>query len=252
MADNNRTQTSTQIRNLYSEGVSYMNIKFFNTNLCFQLYPFMSKDNTGRSNYDMKNGISTTVNFEGAFLLMKTADDIINGKIISTNVNIPCAGGASISLNCQRGLNGVPEVVFGISKNNINIPFKFAVVSRNDQKSDGSNEVSYIQTGLGAFNETVRAYLNGINADRHLDKLTEDYVKSITGNQQEQQNQQAQQPSYQQQNYKQNNYNSNNKNYSNSYKKPYNSYKKPYNGSNNGNNWQPPQQQNFDSYEIKN
>ena len=42
-------------------------IKFFNTNLCFSFYPFSSRTNTGLSSYDMKNGLSTTVNFEGAY-----------------------------------------------------------------------------------------------------------------------------------------------------------------------------------------
>ena len=37
-----KTATSTQIRNFYSDGLSYMNVKFFNTNLSFNLYPFIS------------------------------------------------------------------------------------------------------------------------------------------------------------------------------------------------------------------
>ena len=77
---NNRTQTSTQIRNFYSEGMSYLNMKFYNTNLSFQFYPFTGKDQNGRSTYDTKNGETTTVNFEGAFTLWKAAKDIIDGK----------------------------------------------------------------------------------------------------------------------------------------------------------------------------
>jgi len=82
MSETINTNTTTQIRNLYSDGMSYMNIKFFNTNLSFSLYPFISKDNLGKSSYDMKNGQVTTVNFEGAAALELTIEDIINGKLV--------------------------------------------------------------------------------------------------------------------------------------------------------------------------
>ena len=248
MADNNnRTATSTQIRNMYSEGMCYMNIKFFNANLCFQFYPFISRDNTGRSSYDMKNGLSTTVNFEGAFSLFTIAGAIIDGRIKNIDYNIPCAAGANLNLRCYTAPNGEPEVVFSITKNNVTVSFKFAVVAQNITNGNGQPEVFYIHTALGAFQKTVEGYLTGINADRHLDKLTDDYIKSIQENQQ-QNNTGTQQP--QQQNYNRNNYKSNYNN--NGYKKPYNNnntgYKKPYN---NNQGWQQ-SQQNLNSYEIKN
>lgn len=253
MADNNnRTTTSTQIRNMYSEGMCYMNMKFFNTNLCFQFYPFMSRDNTGRSSYDMKNGLSTTVNFAGAYGLWQVANAIAEGRIKEITHDIPCAAGATLVLQCRTAPNGEPEVIFSVSKNNVTIPFKFNVVTRTIKNGAGQTEVFYVHTELGAFLDTIKGYLNGINSDRHLDKLTDDFVKSLGD--------QAQQPQQQQQQFGGQNFNNRNNNrgggnnYSNNYKKPNynnnNGYKRPYN--NNGGGWQPPQQQNLNSYEIKN
>lgn len=247
MADNNRTTTTTQIRNLYSEGMSYLNMKFFNTNLCFTFYPFISKDNTGRSEYDMKKGVSTTVNFEGAFALFNIAKDIIDGKINDCNLPIPCAAGATLTLERKLSLNGVMETIFTITKNGVAIPFRFQTINAQIKMDNGQIGTKVIESGLGAFMKTVDGYLQGINADRHLDKLTDDYVKSIQDNQQ--QNGPAPQQQSQQQNYNRNNYKNNYNN--NGYKKPYNNnnggYKKPYN---NNQGWQP--QQNLNSYEIKN
>ena len=259
---NNRTNTSTQIRNLYSEGMSYLNLSFFNTNLSFKFYPFISRDNTGRSTYDLKNGIGTTVNFEGAFVLFQVASDIISGKIGSTDVDIACAAGANLNLKCE--VNGDQKIVtFTITKNNVTIPHKFSVIPQKIIHPNGQVEMKYIQSGLGAFMKTVEGYLNGINADRHLNKLTDDYVKAL-GN--EQSTQQTTTQSYQNNNQQYNNDNRGNNNYRNNYngngyKKSYNNnYKRQYNSNNNNsfqappqnNNWQPPQQQDLNSYQIKN
>ena len=252
MADNkNRVQTSTQIRNLYSEGMAYLNMSFYNTNLSFKLYPYTGRDNSGRSSYDMKNGLSTTVNFEGAYILAQVSNDIIAGKIIETDVNIPCASGASIVLSSKVAPNGYPEVLFSINKNNTTVTFKFPVYIHTIKKPNGATETECIQSGLGAFKETVQGYLNGINADRHLDKFTEDYVKSLEGSQQQNNYNNQQNNNYN--NFNNGNNNGYKKQYNPNYKKPYNqNYKKPYNNNNGGNSWPPPQQQNLDSYEIKN
>jgi hypothetical protein len=261
MADKTRTTTVTQIRNLYSEGMSYMNIRFFNTNLCFHFYPFISRDNSGHSSYDLKNGLSTTVNFEGAYALYYIANAIIEGKIKEINHNIPCAAGANLNLQCKTSINGEPDVIFSINKNNTNISFRFKVIAEHIKNGQDQPSIQYIHYGLGAFMRTVGGYLDGINADRHLDKLTEDFVKSIQdGSEQPEQNQSQPQQfnnrqnnNQQNNNYRNNNYrnNGNNGNYNNNYKKPYNNngYKRQY--SNNG--WNPPAPpQDLNSYEIKN
>lgn len=231
------TNTSTQIRNFYSEGISYLNIKFYNTNLSFKFSPFVSKDPGGISKYDLNNSQTTTVDYEGAYALYEVAEDIIKGKITECNLPIPCAAGATLTIERKIGISGQMETIFSIQKNNVTIPFVFKTINQ-QVKENGQFVTRVIECGLGAFKETIKGYLNGINSDRHLDKLTDDFAKSQN---------QSQNP---QQNY--------GNNYKNNYKKPYNNggYKKPYNGNNNGYNNQNNQswgrQQDMSSYNIKN
>ena len=233
MQQNNvKTSTSTQIRNMYSDGMSYMNIKFYNTSLSFQLYPFTGKDQNGTSNYDTRNGQQTTVNFEGAYALYRVANDIIQNKVQQTSVSIPC-NGASLLLERKLGMNGQMETVFSITKNNMTIPFRFNTITQQINQN-GQIQTQTIEVGLGAFAKTIEGYLTGINADRHLDKLTEDFAKLQEANAQQQPQQNNQQrPQYN---------NNNRKRYNNNY------------GGNN--NYQRPQQsynqQSFSDYQIQN
>ncbi len=242
MANNNQKQqttTSTQIRNFYSDGMSYLNVSFFNTNLSFKFYPFIRKDDLGKSVYDLKNGINTTVNFEGAYLLWEVSKDIIDGKINELNLTISCAAGAILVLERKLGQNGEMETIFSISKNNMGIPFKFQT-SKYQTKENGQVITKTIECGLGVFMKTIEGYLTGINADRHLDKLTDDFVKLQNSQNNDSQNNTGN-------NQQQNMYNNYKKNYNN-YKKPYNNqYSNQNNYSNNSNN-----QQDYSTYRINN
>lgn len=239
MADNNtqRTSTSTQIRNLYSDGKAYLNISFYNTNLSLRFYPFLSKDGVGRSKYDMNAGQNTTVNFESAFALYQMSKDIIDGKLQQGSIDIPCANNAMLRFERHLGQNGQPETVLTLTKNNAIIPFVFATHMQ-QVTENGKMETRIIETGLGVFMKTVEGYLTGINADRHLDKLTEEYAKL------QQQNGQGQQ---------QNRY----------HQQQQGGYKRNYNGQNykknfqqqggRQNNWNgPPNQQNMSGYQFPN
>lgn len=229
----NQIATSTQIRNMYSEGISYLNISFFNTNLAFKLYPFMKKDNIGKSVYDMKNGQNTTVNFDGAYALYKTSNDIIDGNIHEVNLSIPCAAGATLTLERKLSQTGEMETILSLSKNNVIIPFKFKTINQ-QVKENGMIVTKVIESGLGVFMKTIEGYLTGINSDRHLDKFTDDYVKSKQSNQTNGQQYQ-------------NNYNGYNNQGNNGYKKQYQN-KKQYQQQ----NWQQPNQQDISSYRIDN
>ena len=167
----NKTSTSTQIRNMYSDNMSCMNIKFYNTSLSFQLYPFLSKDQNGRSQYDVQNGQQTTVNFEGAAALYDFAMGVINGDISEGSLTVPCIS-ASLSMERKLTPNG-PETLFSITKNNVTIPFRFATIPAQIKDSNGVVKTKVIESGLGAFAYTIFGYLDGINAERHLNKLTE-------------------------------------------------------------------------------
>lgn len=228
--ENARTNTSTQIRNLYSEGFSYLNVSFFNINLSFKFHKYLSKDNMGKNIYDLKNGLNTTVNYEGAAALFAISKDILDNKIQECTLPIPCAS-AELLFERKPGPNGM-ETWFSITKNGVTVPFKFNTMIVK-VKENGQERDKIVETGLIVFNAIVDAYLDGINADRHLDKLTEDYAKLMESN-----------------------------NGQNGYRNNGN-YKKPYNGNNNYNkdnyrnkfnqnqNWNP-QSQNMSSYQLKN
>ena len=239
---NNKLAVSTQVRNFYSEGISYMNVKFFNTNLSFQFFRLESRTNEGRSVFS-KQGLMTSVNFEYAYALYQVAMDIINNKVQEVNVVIPCAQDATLSLE-RKKVNNSYVTALTINKNNDSIPFIFKTVNQQTFEN-GAFVDKQIEAGLGALAKTIEGYLQGINASRHLDKLTEEYVKSLNPSSNDQQSSQPNQSNYQ-------NYN---KNYSN-YKKPYNpNYNKNYNRNYNNRQWNNQQQpsqptQSFSEYQV--
>lgn len=250
MADKEtRTQTTTQIRNFYSDGMCYLNTKFYNVKLSFQFYPFLKKDETGKSSYDMNNSQTTTIDFEGAAALYDTINKIISGKITECNLVIPC-NGASLELSRTLGAMGTYDTIFKIKKNNTEIPFKFKV-DVITVKENGQPVTRNIESGLIAFNKTIEGYLTGINSDRHLDKLTDEFaaLKNKENNQNNGNN--GWKNNNQNGNYNNNrrpyNGNGGNRNYNNNRR-----YNNNYNGNNQQQQWTPPNQQNLSSYQIKN
>lgn len=245
MAQNNQINTSTQIRNLYSEGLCYLNVSFFNTNLSFKFYPFLSKDNLGKNSYDKVNYQNTTVNYEGASALELIADLIIDGKIDEVDLPIPCAAGATLRLTRNLSPKGIMETTFTIEKNGVKIPFVFNTIPVN-VKINGQSTVKMLEVGLKSFKSIITGYLDGINADRHLDKLTEDYVKSLGANNTNNNSQTA----------NNGNFNANGNNRNNNYRKGgnNNNYRKQYNNANYNQNWnnQQQQQQDMSSYQLGN
>lgn len=171
-----KTSTSTQIRNFYSEDMSYMNIKFYNTSLSFQLFPFLEKGTDDRSKYDMRNGQQTTVSYEGAFALYQASKDIIDGKANEMSIEVECLE-AKIKLERKLAPTGKMETIFTLSKKNVDIPFKFKTIDI-QVREQGQLITKQIEVQLGAFMKTIEGYLNGINADRHLDKLTADFANA--------------------------------------------------------------------------
>ena len=172
-----KTNTSTQVRTIYSDSMSYITIKFYNMLLSFNFVPFASKDANGRSTFNTEQGVLTTVNLEGAYALYKTAMDIIDGKVSATSCVVQCNQGITLTLDHSD----VSNTTFTVNKNGQLIPFRFATQNRQDKDDSGNMVTRTIQTGLGAFASTLKGYLEGVNADRHLNKLTEDFAKTQGG-----------------------------------------------------------------------
>jgi hypothetical protein len=196
--------------------------------------PCTGKDANGRMQYD-RNGQLTTINYDGAFALYETIKDIISEKINECNLSIPC-NGANLILTRQLGNNGI-ETILTLNKANASIPFKFGT-QQIQIKENGQFVTKQIESQLGAFGKILEGYLTGINADRHLDKLTDDYVKSINSSNQQQDGQQQ---------FQSNNYNNN-------FTKPNGNYKyknNNYRNNNGGNNWNKnAQQQSMSTYQL--
>jgi len=218
MAEDGKLSVSTTIRNLYSDEMSYLGMQFYNLYLSFKFARFLSKDSTGRSSYDNQNTLTTSVDYSGAYALYKAASDIVEGKESSqgTHLVIPC-NEASLVFERRPGQNGQMDTFISISKNNMTIPFKFTT-HQIQQKENGQMITKTIESGLGAFIKTIEGYLTGINADRHLDKLTEEYVKLQEGKpQQGFQSGSGYQNKGNWNNNKKGNWNNNRKNYNNNY-----------------------------------
>lgn len=239
-----KVNTSTNIRNIYSD-LSYLNMKFYNSNLSFQFHPFVSKDANGKSQYNQQYGLMTTVSFDGAFALHQIAMDIINGKEASKGVLlvIPCASGVQLILERKPNQTGQMETMFLISRNNETIPFKFSTNSYQTNEN-GQQVTKVVESGLGTFAKTIEGYLTGINSDRHLNKMTEDYIKSLGEGNQQFQTGSGYQPK--------GGYNN-----SGGYQKKWNNNKKPYNQNYGGGapqhqSWesQQPNTQNMSTYNI--
>lgn len=176
--------TTTLIRTIYSEGYSYVVIKFYNTNLAFQFVPFLRKDETGKNIYDVAKAQSTTITQDSAYALFKFGSDILSNLLQEGTISVN-GNNSVISIEKKFGPSGI-ETILSITKNGITIPFKFstqiAIVKENGQQVQ-----KLIDSGLGSFVKMLEGYLTGINSDRHLNKLTDDYVKSLENSQEQNQ-----------------------------------------------------------------
>ena len=234
-----QTKTSTQIRNMYCD-LSCLNIKFYNVNLSLQFSPFMQKSPNGLNTYDKSKLLMTTIDYESAYSLYRAIEGIINNKYQNgVSLNIPCNDGMLI---LERKMdNGEFATFLVLTKNNTTIPFKF---NTKIIKVNGSND-EVIESGLGVFLKTIEGYLTGINADRHLDKLTDDFAKLVNGDSSENNQKFNTNTSYQ----KNNNFN-NKKNWNKN-----NNWKNNNGNSNfqNKRSWEQnqPNQQNFSLYQIQ-
>ena len=173
MADqqNTRTNTSTHIRTLMSEDSGYITIKFYNTNLSFSFVPFSGKDANGRNQYNQAKSMYSTMNWESAALLQVIIQGIMNDKypqgiqsVISHNPT------SDVIISIDRRADGNTFLL--MSKGGETIPFKFKATTVQDK---------VVENGLFVLERTLDGYLTGINAERHLNKMTDEYAKLQEG-----------------------------------------------------------------------
>ena len=178
-----RTNVSTQIRTLYSPEMSCITIKFYNMDLSFSLSPFSGKTASGFDQYNRDKSIWANLKYDQVSLLYQLVSDVLGGRVdgdgaqVSTIVNLRNVGTVNIILEWNRNQG----TTLTMSRNNEAIPFKFATDKINVRK-DGQITQRIVDTGLITFANTLNGYLTGINADLHLNKMKEEYVKQQEAN----------------------------------------------------------------------
>jgi len=154
---------STQVRNFYSEGNAYLNVRYYNTNLSFQIYPYAGTDSNNRPVYDMKSSLTTTVGFENAYALYKTCEDIVEDRVQEVLLKVPCMSNASIMLERKLNQSNIYESTLSITKNDKMVSFKFATLVQ-QVKENGVPTTKLIESGIGSFMMTLaEAQMNNSN-----------------------------------------------------------------------------------------
>jgi hypothetical protein len=197
----NKVNTSTFIRSFYAPGYSSITVSYFNTNLSLRFYRYSGKDNIGLAQYDLKNGMTTTVNYEAASYLYQAAMFILKDINPEKEIRavLPC-NKAALIFEYKSDQGNQMAAYLTIDKNNQSISFKFKT-HQAQVKENGQTVTKVVQSGLGAFAMTVEGYLIGIGADIHLSKFPDIFENSQDEDQQVSNTTTAEYNGYQQENY---------------------------------------------------
>ena len=155
---------STYIRTMYSPGFAYIRFSFYKTNLSLSFCPWVDKNNMGRSHYDMKKYLNTTISDENAAALYLIAKNIAEGNQSNpVQYQIQCNNQTLVSFEHDS-----EETRFIIEKNKDRIVFRF-VTHRLRERVNGEIVTKTIQSGLMFFAKILQTYLTAIAEDRQQD-----------------------------------------------------------------------------------
>ena len=180
MSKYNKNAVSMFIRALYSKGLSYLQMSFYQRNFSFRIVPCNGTKNSSlgfpTDRYDESQALITSANYEGAAALYQAAMSILNDKYAGNQVKItiPCNNDTTLELEYRPDQDNQMATFLAINKNNMTNSFKFSTHSYT-VRENGQMVTKIIQSGLGAFAKTIDGYLCGVGADLHLSKLPEDY-----------------------------------------------------------------------------
>ena len=182
MDKNYKKAINTDIRIFYSSESS-LKMSFFNANISFSFCRDFRKNNPGYSQYDSMKYLATTVNYAGAFFLYKTAMSIVNGTNYKNEVVAVLKRG-NVALILEYKPNEHSHMVASLTIDNTKQAISYNFSPHSYQvKEDGRIITKILQSELGAFALTIRGYLTGVGADRHLEKLPADYENTQDENQ---------------------------------------------------------------------
>jgi hypothetical protein len=161
-----------------------MTLSFFNWSLSLRFYQYTGKNKDGFDHYDLKNGVTTTVNYENASCLYKAAMSILEDIDLEKEIRaeLPCYNAALI-FEYKREQNNQMSAYLTIEKNDQSISFRFRT-HQVKVKENGQVVTKVVQSGLVAFVKTLESYLTGTGISFHLNKMLNIYENSQDENQQ--------------------------------------------------------------------
>ena len=174
MSKNYKRTINTFIRKFYGTDSTLM-IGFFNQNLSFRIGRDKNggRVNGGFNQNDMSDGITATVNYEGAYYLYEAAMSIVNDTNPKNEKRAVLErGDTRIFLEHIRDQNNLMRAYLTISKSNQSISYEF--LKRTYQEKNGQMITKFVQSELGAFAHTILGYLIGVGSDRHFEKLPDE------------------------------------------------------------------------------
>ena len=169
---------NTFIRNIYATDGSSLRISFYYTYLNLGFTPAVWENNVGRTILDVKQFMSTSVDYNNASALYLAAHEII-----FVNENQPL----HLTLDCQKQAtlhldysmkNGQMAATLAIEKQNRYITIEFQARPIKYKNQNGQVCEKLIQSGLGNFMCVLEGYLRGIGADNHLNKFSDDDLET--------------------------------------------------------------------------
>jgi len=156
------------IRNLYSHDYSFITLSFYKTNLSVRFTPWINQNQIGRSQYDAKKFIVTTISDESAASLYYLTKKITEGELNNpVQYLIECNNQTTLVFEYDA-----EKATFSIEKVREKIVFEFAV-HQYQMKEEGQIVTKTIQSGLLAFSEVLQAYLTAVGADRQHEQQQE-------------------------------------------------------------------------------
>lgn len=180
-----RQQTSTQVRTFFGDNV-YLGTKLYNNMFSVSIHTCTGRDQNQRPLWDL--GALFSMKYEDGAALAEACKIVVADPLNPKEVHLAIPGNEKVlRFDCADNPATGFTAVLSVTKGNVksDFPFSYTEIDVSDRTPDGTPVMRKvrIQSQLIAFYRTLSGYLEGINTDRHLDKMTEDYARMQEGRQ---------------------------------------------------------------------
>lgn len=178
-SNNQRQQTSTQVRTFFGDNV-YLGTKLYNNMFSVSIHTCTGRDQNQKPLWDI--GILFSLRYEDTAALAEACKIVTENPMEPKEVHLVIPGNEKMfRFDCADNPATGFTAVLSIAKGNQKSEFVFSYneIDVSKRMPDGSSQMVKvrIQSQLVAFLRTLNGYLEGINTDRHLDKMTDDYAR---------------------------------------------------------------------------